>query len=441
MYGRFALLISLFTLCVALVSIGVGDIFGRFVAEFASRGDWENVRKLFANVLALKLSLTLVALCVLVPVLNQLYGERFPFVYFLLLAAAILLADVEGCFFSLLFGLNRLVHFSAREPIRRIVSLGLVLVMFRFYGLVGALAAVVVVELLLVVMAIALTYRHLSFAHFGIDLMFLRPFLKFGVTVYASWLLLTVWQRIGNVLIERGTGDAAQVAVYDVANQLFLVAFSVGMSGVNSLVPIFTRLFVTQQEARLEAWSCRFIKYLTMGNVVLLGGFAFVGEDAVRMFVGAEFREVTPLGITMFWGVFPLSIAQFGFVYSLVYGRPAVYLKALGIGLVALLLLSWLLIPPLRSMGAALASVASCLVMAAVLSFAFRERMLILVRQVAVVMAVAVPAAGLLLFKGTPVENMLLAVVFTAGYAACLVASGCLQIGEIREIHAALRRA
>lgn len=438
-YGVFALFISLFTLSVAFVSLGVGDLFGRFVAEFASKGDWANVRKLFANVLALKLIVTLATLCVLIPVLNHFYGDRFPFGHFLILGLAILLADIENVFFALLFGLNRLVHFSAREPIRRILSLALVLLLHHIYGLTGALVAVVLVEFLLVAMAIALTRGHFSFAQCAIDLEFLRPFTGFGITVYLSWFVLTIWQRISNVLIEQMTRDSAQVALFDIGNQIFLTVFSISTIGVNSLVPIFTKMFVAGQESKMKAWSCRFVKYLTIANVVVIGSFLLIGDDAIRILIGNDFGQAFPLAVIMFFGIVPMSIAQFGFVYSVVYSRPDVYLKAVCIGVVVLLLLSLVLIPALAAMGAAIATLVSCTVTAFILMFVFREKMSSIVRAAVAAIALAIPSASLLALKGSRIDNWLLLSLFVAGYLACLFLSGRVQVGEIREIGAALR--
>ena len=124
-YGELAFLISIITITSSLVNIGIGDIYGRFIPELEARNEWRSINILFTNMFALKTIITVTFTVVLFLMLNLAYGDRFLLGYFILIVITVMIIDLESVFYSLLFGLNKLVKFSLREPIRRMLSLAL----------------------------------------------------------------------------------------------------------------------------------------------------------------------------------------------------------------------------------------------------------------------------------------------------------------------------
>jgi O-antigen/teichoic acid export membrane protein len=93
-YGQFALLVSLLIMATSFVDLGIGDICGRFVPELHVAGDEQRIKALGSRLLGLKIALDAIAVLLLLCVLPVLYGGRYPFSYFILIAAILVVVDL-----------------------------------------------------------------------------------------------------------------------------------------------------------------------------------------------------------------------------------------------------------------------------------------------------------------------------------------------------------
>jgi O-antigen/teichoic acid export membrane protein len=439
-YGQYALLISIIMISASVVSFGfTGEIFGRFIPEFETRGEPENIRRLSCNILAFKCAIGLVASTVLLAILYFAYGDRFPITYFILIVAIVLVVDWGSVPYFLLYGLNQLAKFASRDLIRRALSLTLILILFHYYGLLGAIMSNLLVEASFTMLTLFWTREYFRIENFWIDLTFLKPYLNFGFVFYLSCGLLIVWQRLGNALIDYMTHDSREVALFDIPNQIFLITTGVFYFIIACFVPVFTKLLLTGKEEKLINWSRISMKYTGIICVVIIGAFILVGPDLIPIIIGSEYRNMFPNGVVLLLGTVPMCLAQLGIVLATVYKQPEKYFQSLCFALFTFLVVAMLLIPKYASMGCSIATFMSCMVLAAMMCFHFRDKILPYLADGLKTIALGCVFVPFLFAREGLITNLFLVVCSVATYTLLLFVVRVLNLGEIREIIQAIR--
>jgi len=439
-YGEYALLISIITMTASMIDFGGGtDIFGRFVPEFQVQSKADQISRLSSGILALKSIIDLFTVLVLFPILYLFYGTRFPGSYFLLVVAIVLVRDWQTVPYALLFGLNKLVWFASQDPMRRALSLVFILLLFHYFNLFGAVLSTLVVECCLGVFAFYWTSSYFCWQHFRVDLNFLKPYVSFHAFFYVSAFLLNAWQRLGNPLIVSMAKDSRQVALFDIPNQIFLITATFTLVVIASLTPIFTKLLLVGKEGKITSWSRLILKYTAVFCVMTLSGFLLAGQDLIPLIIGPAYRDIFPNGVVLLSAMFPMSIVQLGQVFSVVYKRPGLYLKALCGAIVTFLAIAVTLIPSHASMGCSIATLASCIVLAALMCLSFGSKLIACLAESFKVIALGGILAVFLPFRGTLVTNLLLAICMAVTYCLLLFATRVLNLQEIEEVIRALK--
>jgi O-antigen/teichoic acid export membrane protein len=439
-YGQYALLVSLIIIATSFVDLGVGDICSRFVSELHVTGDQQRIKALGSHLLGLKVALDAIAVLLLLGVLSLLYGDRYPFSYFIVMAAILFVVDLGAVPYYVIFGLNQLGKYALREPLKRLVSPGLTLVSFHYFGLFGALASTLSVEV-----GLALTYFLWSRPHLGlpslrVDFTFLTPYLKYGGVFYASWILLALLQKLGNPLIQSATGSHAEVAAFDIANQMFwtAVAFIQGILG--AFVPIFTRLLLTGREAKIAVWSGVAVKYMTILCLMAILSFVWLGPDVIPLVLGPAYTGVFPNAAVLLPAIIPVTFAQIGVVFSAVYKRPGNVLRALCLTLVAFLATALPLTPAFGSFGCALATLASTVVLLVAVTIPFRDKLIPAIGEGCRSLGPVVALLPLLFLRGKLFMNIVLLTGSLVLYVLILFVVRIVRLEEIAMFREALRR-
>jgi O-antigen/teichoic acid export membrane protein len=438
-YGEFAFLLSIVAILTSFINLGIGDTCGRFVPELQATEGESGVTRFASNFLSFKSLVSPAVIIAMTPVLQWIYADRVSAASLILVALIVLVVDWESVVYSLLFGQNRLVVFSLREPLRRAVSLALILVLFPRFGLIGALTSTLLVEIAMLLLAAYWTRRSFALRDLRFDLGFLKPYLTFGIAVYLVWLLLSIWQRLGNVMIEHITRDSSQVAYFDIANQFFLVVISITVMVINSLIPMFSAFMLDGREGKMQAWTRRLVKYMSIVTMLAFGGLLLLGSDLIPIMIGQEFDAVFPNVMVLSSALFPSLLVQVGFVYAVVDKQPRRFLLALVVAVSVCIALSLALIPVYSSIGCSIATAASYWLMAALVLYPMRGHIGPLLKDIVVVLLPGAMLPLLAYFKADAWLNAALTGVFIAAYLALLFLIRALSIVELREIIDALR--
>lgn len=438
-YGEYALLISIVAIMTSLTNLGVMEICGRFVPEFEVRGESADIKRFSSNLLTLKIVIDLITSIILLSVLHLAYDDQFPFTYFIIVVAIPLVSDLGTVPYALLFGLNKLGKFSLRDPVNSALILISIFILFHYYGLFGAILSTLLVEGFVAMLYFFWTRKYFRTEDFRVDLSFLKPYLRFGFMFYMSWGLLNICQSLGNPLIGYITKDLQEVALFDIPNQIFLVMANFTLFIMISLVPIFTRLLLTGKEETLINWSRLIIKYIGIRCTIIFWAFILAGRDLIPIVIGSNYRGIFPNGVVLLSGMFPIIFAQLGFVFSVVYKEPEKYFQALCFAFVAFLVGSILFIPRYASMGCAIATLISCIVLAVVICVYFREKLFPCLAYGFKVIALGVIFVPFLFVRGNLITNLLLTVCSVLTYILLLFVSRVLSLREIKGIFQAIR--
>src|SRR5262249_3296432 len=155
----------------------------------------------------------------------------------------------------------------------------------------------------------------------GVDVSFLKPYLRFGLIFSLAWLLVNIWQQLGNILVEALTKNPVQVALFSIANQIFLITSSTISFFVAALIPIFTQFYVTDRADKIARWSISITKYTGIICTLAFGAFLIAGRDLVAI-IGQGYRGAFPNGVVLLGGMFPTIIVQVGYVLATISKRP-----------------------------------------------------------------------------------------------------------------------
>jgi len=438
-YGEYALVLSIVVMTASATELGLGEICGRFVPNLELRGDLRSLQQFATGFLAAKLALDVLLAGPLFLLLWATYGNRFPPIYYILAISILVVLDLGAVPYGLMFGLNRLNLYALRIPLRRALTLILVLVLYHYFGLYGALASTLLVEAILTAWNLCWARHFFRLQDFRVDLAFLKPYLQFGFVFYLSSGVTTVWQRVGNSLVAHLTADSREVALFDIPNQIFLITTAFLLVTIGYLVPIFMRLLATGKEEKLVVWSSLLLKYVVALSTLMVGGFVIAGQELIPVLIGREYSAIYPNAAVLLLGIFPMIVVQLGYVFCVVYKEAWKYLYALVCALTAFVPAAFVLVPRLASMGASLAMFLSTVVAAFVLGLAFWPRMATSLREGAQVVILGVVFVPFWFLRRDLTIDLLLAAVAGSLYLVVLLFTRKLRLEEISEVLRAAR--
>lgn len=441
-YGRYALFVSWVGIMSAVLDLGISEISARSVPELQRRADGDGIVVFFSRMLGFKLTVDLafVAICSLGLLIA---GARLgigigAFAWPILLT--VFISDLGAAAYGLLFGLNRLVACSARDPIRRGASLAIVILLYNKFGLRGAVFSVLLVEAISSFLNLMWTRRYISPRDMVPRLSYIAPLLRYGLLFYFSWGVLTLWQRLGDTLVGYLRADFGQVALFDLSNQIFLTATSFTLFVITSLAPIFTRLRLEGKEGKLVDWSRRILTYSQIACMLLLGGWLLLGRDVIPVLIGRQYGGLYPIVTLLMCGTFPMVVVQLGLALAMAYAEPVWYLLALSVAVVAFIAAAFVLIPSHGAIGCAAATLISCVLCALTMAARYRHNLRqSLPRAIKAIVIGAVVLLPCWLCRGGWGRDALLLVAFSTVYAGVLWTLRVLDPEEIQQAWLALR--
>ena len=436
-YGRYTLISSLSLWFMLASALGIQAVISRYVPELA--GNRAGLAMFFGRLFTVRLGSGVLAACLFL-MLTALWFPDLDRVALLWVAGAVWVQSVTRLFFSLFLGLNRAALWGMGHVVRGWVVLALLVPGYLWDGLRGACLGLLASELVVLVLGLWWAQPHLAFVRPRLDVWRLAPYLRFGLTFFASQLLLAGAQRSGDALVRAVSGDYRQVGFFGLAYSVYMI-LALAVSQVTwSFTPLFTSLLVQKRTDLLRAWVERLLKGLAVGGVLTVFGLLFLGDDLVPLVFGAAYRPVAANLLPLTVSLLVLALTDAGRLLALVYERPRVALTAAAIQLAAFLALAPVLIAWQGSWGACLA-----VLIATALAALYLTR--IMGRETAYSLRgwwLAIAWGGLFLpllaLRGHWGFNVGLYGVFVAAYYGTLRWRGVLTRGEISAVWGTIRR-
>lgn len=441
-YGRYAYFVSVFVLLDMATDLGFQQVFGRYAPECLAANDVARLQCLFSGLFGygVLLSLLMTVGVFLAHLLRPLSG----FGAFTLSALALLLVltRIEGTFFCLLYGLNQIARFSAREAIRSAATLVFVLLLYRRYGFGGALTGLVLNEVLLVAIGGWWIRDYLVALKPAFRWSDLHPYALFGLSFYIPAFFFGMLQRAGNVFTQWWTGSSEQVAYYDVANQyLLLTATFLGLI-LQTLLPALTHLHLRSDRTGVQRWQRAVLTYCTVAAALAFNALLWLGEPFVRQWLGPTYQPVMPNAKVLSLAMIPVLLSYAGMNYALLEKSARVYLAAVIVGLGVMALGCHILIPRYASLGAAWATVLGYTALAIIFVLRYLDEFR---RLVSGMLGAAALAAGLWgvagLYPGASLFAAVLGFLFTSAlYVGALAVLRVVRFDDVQKLWAAFHR-
>lgn len=345
------------------MAVSLGQYFALFAAlgipiygitEIARhRDDPEQLARSFSE-----LSLIFLGASILLSIVYLIVISTIPFFeqhyrLFLLAGTLVLLSfSYTDWFFS---GLEAFKTITLRSVIIKVVALLLLIILVktkadRIEYLFVVIFSILGNQLLSLVMC----FRKTRFTLKGIRLRrhFQPLFYLFSTTLAAS-----IYTMLDTVLLGFLSDDLS-VGLYAAAVKLVKLTIPIVTAMGVILIPLITRHFHQNNQQELRALLDQSFRFLMFFSIPVCAGLTLLAPECIFLFSGHEFAEAVPVMRIVAWLPLLIGLGHFYcFQILLPAGKPRQIFYAVLTGALTCLLLNWLLVPTLKSVGAAIANI------------------------------------------------------------------------------------
>ncbi len=317
-YGAYATCMALFVLAVEATELGMVPLFGRFLPGLPPPAASTLVRQVLWSRLVIAAGLGLGLLTLLWtprPEDPLLFG---------LVVAAVLVAPFQQVLFARLYARGRLTRFMARDLLRSGLSLALVVPGYLLGGLVGAVAAIGVAQVILV--GIGASWAKPSVADLSPPrtLAGLPATLRFGVAAALPTVLSIVAVRLGTPLLSRAGRPVPEVAAFDLATQGLMLVMALTAYPFAALIPTLGQSVDAGQHGEASRWLLDVVRRAAGGAALVIIALVAVGDPLIRLVLGPGFAGVYPnLLLLVGGGGFPALVSQAGLSLAVLARTPS----------------------------------------------------------------------------------------------------------------------
>jgi O-antigen/teichoic acid export membrane protein len=367
-YGNFAVILSMLGLFLLAGALGGMAVFGRFVPKYYADNQPELVNGLFTQFFLFRLMLAL-PLMVLLPVLLTHLRPDITFDVAVAAALAYFFGTISMACFQLFFGLNRIGLWLFHDSSSRVLLVILLVAYWHEVDLKNAVFSLAIIEFVLACLSVFWSRKYFDFHSSIQQLPIFVSRLKFGMTFFAANFLLMVIWRSGEIMVVSFSGEAEQVAYYNLANSIFLALYALFAQIGAILIPSVSSLHTSGQHEKKDQWLGLMLKYLTVATLLALILINAIGEPVLALLLGQGYSEVTDNLYIIAISLVPLNIVNLGFTTAVVHGQLRGTFWMAGLALITFLLCAMILTPELGAKGVSLSVAVSAFVAAA---FAYR---------------------------------------------------------------------
>lgn len=169
----------------------------------------------------------------------------------------------------------------------------------------------------------------------------LQSLLRFGLLFALANFALALLFRLGPLLVEKLGGLSAQTGFFDLASSAWLLIYVALGQVALALVPILTTLHLAGQQAEINLWLGRLVRYATVVAALALGGIWAIAPTALPLAFEPAFGPAQSAFMRVALGLLPLPLAWACVARTTVDKQPTRKLVATLVGLGVFLGLAW----------------------------------------------------------------------------------------------------
>ncbi len=429
-YGQFALAFALAIWFTMLCELGGSAVMSRFMPEAVHTGDPEQVKRLFGNLFALRISAGLVA-SIAYFIVTSIFLRDVDHVALRIFAVAILFASATDALFSLFLGLNRAARWGICTLGRRVLMVIMVPLGFRVAGLRGAIGSMLMLETVMLIVGLLWARPYFSRQMLRIDFAYLLPLFQFGILFFVAGILSNGFRYSGEAIVRTLSGDYGEVGQFGVSLNLFAAGGAAIHQFFAALAPYLSSLAAKKQEDELRRWAERMLTGLTVAVVPVVFGALLIAEEVVSLLLGPEYMAVARNLLPLSLALLALVAMNLAGVMSLVMKKPSLAIVGCAMRLLLFWLLSVLLVPRYGSFGASIAGGAAALIAATTFTWLIRRVFPYSLKRWVCALAVALPFVALVFLKGSSQVNLLLFCVAVVAYIVIVIGFRVVPWNEI----------
>jgi O-antigen/teichoic acid export membrane protein len=367
-YGVYSLVIWFLTMVGLLVNLGIPTTMTKYVSEYWGRKNFSAIGSILSKLLRFELIaavLVSLALFILAPLIAEWYDNPELSLYLRVAALVILPLGLMFLYNGLFSGLQRFDLIARANAIAFPITLAVILLIVYMQGRIEWLVSVsILTNLLLVCCYLYFKKTKFSFIRKGSEAVdFSGRLFRFSASVFVVVVLdALVWERFGIFFLSIFS-TSSEIAFYNVAFILAnrpMVLLPGALTGI--LLPAMSEVYGTGDRAELARVHSNSTRYLAMLSFPLcLGGIA-IAQQLLPTLYGASYQPASLIFSILILGATVGSIATSS--SSLLYSAELQKI-VVRVGILAafvIIVASWLLVPLLGAMGAALAGALAQLV-------------------------------------------------------------------------------
>lgn len=317
-YGAYATCVALFALVVEATDPGTVPLFGRFLPGLPPPAASTLVRQVLWSRLLLAAgpgTLLLALLWTPRPEGLLLFG---------LVAAAVLVVPLQQVLFACLYARGEIARFTARDPLRSGLSLALVVPGYLAGGLVGAIAALLLAQAVLVGIGLAWARPRASDLAPPRTLAGLPAAVRFGVAAALPGALSAAALLVGTPLLARAGRPEPEVAAFNLAAYGLVLVMALAEYPFAALLPTLGQSVDAGRRRVAARWLREVSGRGAAAAALVILALVAVGEPLIRLALGPGFAATYPnLLLLVGGGIFPALVSQAGLSLAVLARRPA----------------------------------------------------------------------------------------------------------------------
>ncbi|MBN2301622.1 MAG: hypothetical protein JXN60_03800 [Lentisphaerae bacterium] len=375
MYGRYAFFSSVYLLADMLTDVSIIQIFGRFVPGDESDEHHEHRRQLLAGVLVFGIVLTVTLATILSLVVYIHPFDSLPNIWLGPLCILLFVTRIESVLFSFLYGLNHIARYSSRDVLRSMFSFVNVVIFYSLFGLIGAIWAMVLREIVLTIIVIPWVKDYLLPRRF-LPWSDMKKYLVFGFQFYVPILLFGILQRSGNVFIQFITDSPESVGHFDIASQFSLMSLNFLGLILMTLLPSMTKLHVDNEQETIHRWHGSVLTYCGVIIALVFNMLVWLGKPSIEICLGSDFAPTYSVVLVMVLAMAPGLVCYMGMNYAILEKKPNAYTSGVTFGIIGMALVCLILIPHIGAIGAGWATLVGYFILAMFFTARYRRHLL-----------------------------------------------------------------
>tara|TARA_Y100000031_G_scaffold78124_1_gene86093 strand:+ start:10902 stop:12332 length:1431 start_codon:yes stop_codon:yes gene_type:complete len=349
-FGIFSFAIAFGFLFVIISDFGLTKLLVREISR-----DKNSASKYLSNALIVKICLSIISIIAAYLFLNMMnYAYGVKLIAYVMLFFTLIQSFTE-LYFSIFAAFEKMHYDALIKIMRMVLSLfGVFFLIKNGYGLLVISLLFLVTELIVLIIAMFVTYSKFAKATFKFDYGFSKELLKKSSLFCFSLIFTTLYMYIDQIMLSK-LRSTTEVGIYAAAANITIALIFIPLMYGNSIYPVISRFYITSKKSLSFAYE-RSFKYMLLIGLPIAVGIYILSDKIILFLYGREYIEsVLVLGILSGYIFLKFLNPVTGFTLMAI-NKQRTRLFSQGLAALINIILNFILIPQYGVIGAALAT-------------------------------------------------------------------------------------